>query len=332
MAKSLVIKLWVVFCLLGLSVGFFVISQSCAAVDNNSSSSENNDANKADSVPSQEKPIVIWSHNSWYGSIPALETVLSSGLITHVLVGYMHRNDYRPKDGPNIRKSIEIVKKSGAKLIWCRPLWEYYAVENSKFEDLFDSSRYIREIRNLRGEGREIGADFIAFDTESSGSSPMRRIFISNNRVILNDRDHRRLELVIEQVIKTTGKIDFILPAGYWGYPGHNHPYDVLAKLGKLRIAENTYYDNMRAINAIKYPYEIFGVHLDILKENKRNKYNTYFLPYEIFERSDLWSDKKGIFLYTNTKKSLAVAGELLAYSRSLPVMDRTKSSDSNSP
>ncbi len=44
-----------------------------------------------------------------------------------------------------------------------------------------------------------------------------------------------------------------------------------------------------------------------------------YFLVSDVFEKSWLWSDKKGVFLYTDRKKALAVAKELLAYANKLP-------------
>lgn len=316
-----------VIILLALILFTFIITTNISRPEDN-----DKDPNNLKTAQAREKPMIIWFHSGEQRSTLPLRTALSSGLITHVIV--MYRN---PADGPwyaerRVREAIKVVKKSDAKLIWGRTLWAWYKIENSRYSDLFDPSHYIREIQNVKAEAKAIGADFTALDTEPYGNSPMRPYMISSKRVFLSNKQHEQLKLVIKKVVRTTGKIDFIFPAGWWGYPGHNHPYDILATLGKLRIAENTYYDNMRAINAIKYPYEIFGVHLNMVKKNEQNPHNTYFLPHEIFERSGLWASKKGIFIYTSSKKSLAVAKELVAYSKTLPFRDSAKSSEPNRP
>ena len=49
-----------------------------------------------------------------------------------------------------------------------------------------------------------------------------------------------------------------------------------------------------------------------------------YTVP-EIFEKSQLWSAKKGLYLYSKEGESMAVAHELVKYSKSLPILDRDK-------
>lgn len=322
-----IIKSYFIICLIGVMTGFITIRQSFGQT-------AKNEPNELNPAKAKERPIIIWHRSGERTGTTALETVLSSGLITHVNVSYRSRSDGAWNSNRSIRRAIEIVKKSDAKLIWCRGLWAWYKIENARYSDLFDSNHYIREIQNVKAEAKAMGADFTALDTEPYGNSPMRPyMVISGKRTpFLSNKQHQQLKRVIRKVIQTTGKVDFIWPAGWWGYPGHNHPYDVLARLGKLRMAENTYYDNMRAINAIKYPYEIFGMYVRMSKENKDRPSIPYFLVPEIFERSQLWSNRKGVFIYTKRAESLAVAKELVAYSKTLPFRDSAKSSEPNRP
>jgi hypothetical protein len=278
---------------------------------------------------SREKPIVIWYHSGEQKNTLSLKTALSSGLITHVIIKYRNPSDDTWHSKKWVREAIEIVKKSEAKLVWGRDLWARWLVKDAKFADLFDSQYYIKQIHILRAEAKEMGADFVFLDTEPYGNSPMRPHMLIKDSVKkkkLSDQQHERLKLVIKKVIQRTGKIDFIAPAGFWGYPGHNHPWDVLAELGNLRIAENTYYDNARQRNAIKYPYEIFGAYVNATKRNDTSPHNPFFLSSEIFEKSHLWSHKKGLYLYSTTRKSLEVAQDLAAYSKTLPFRDSSKS------
>jgi hypothetical protein len=287
-----------------------------------------NDPNDSNSIQPAEKPIIIWYHSGEQNDL-SLKTALSSGLITHVIIKWRNPADGLWHAKLNVREAIKTVKKSGAKLIWGRDLWARWIVKNAKAEDLFDTQYYIKQILLLRAEAKEMGADFVFLDTEAYGNSPM--IPYMQHRIKLTDQQHEQLEQVIEKVIQTTGKIDFIAPAG-WLFPGHKHPYDVLAKLGRLRIAENTYYDNPEQTNAIKYPYEIFGVSLNTTKKHERSPHNPHFLASEIFERSQLWSGKKGVYLYTSLENSLAIAEDLVAYSKTLPFRDSAKSGEPNEP
>jgi len=286
----------------------------------------------SNTVEPMEKPIIIWYHSGEQADTMSLKTAFSSGLITHAIVKY--RN---PADGPwhaerKVREAIEVVKKSDAKLIWGRELWARWVVKDAKFADLFDPEYYIKQIQSLRAEAKEMGADLVFLDTEPYGNSPMKPYMLGENRIKLSDQQHEQLRAVIKQVVQTTGKIDFIAPAGWWGHPGHNHPWDILAELGKLRIAENTYYDNERTINALKYPYEIFGAYLNTTKKNEKYPHNPFFLASDIFEKSRLWSNRKGLYLYTTIKSSLAVAADLLAYSKTLPSRSSAESGETNHP
>ena len=322
MVKNL-IKSYFIICLIGVMAGFITTRQTFGE-------SAKNEPNELNLAKAKERPIIIWHRSGERTGTTALETVLSSGLITHVNISYRSRSDGAWNSNRSIRRAIEIVKKSDAKLIWCRGFGGCYKIENARYSDLFDSNHYIREIQNIKAEAKAMGADFTALDTEPYGNSPMRPYMVISGKLtpFLSNKQHQQLKRVIRKVIRTTGKVDFIAPAGFWGYPGHNHPYDILATLGKLRIAENTYYDNARQRNAIKYPYEIFGAYLNTTKRNDNSPHNLYFLTSEIFERSELWSNRKGVFIYTKRAESLAVAKELAAYSKTLPFRDSAKPSE----
>lgn len=266
--------------------------------------------------PPVTKPTIIWFHSGAGYSLESLKTAISSGLITHVMLTYMHRADADWKTNADVRKAIEMVKKSDVKLIWGRNLWPYYANKNIKLTDIFDPNYYAREIYHLRAEGKEMGADFVAFDTEPYADSPMKLYLKGEKRIRLTAMELQRLELVIKEVARTTGKVDFVFPAGSLDW---QHPYNILAGLGQSRIAENTYYANEKTIKAIKYPYEIFGAYVNTIRKRPENPDSPYFLVSDILDNSQLWSKRKGLFLYTDKEKVRAVAKELVAYANSLP-------------
>ena len=296
-----------------------MISRSCGELKNKVAGADRNDTNGIVSAQSREKPIIMWYHSGEQTSMLPLKTALSSGLITHVFINYRRRSDGPWYAERRVREAIKVVKKSDAKLVWGRTLWAWYKIENSRYSDLFDPSHYIREIQNVKAEAKAIGADFTALDAEAYGVSPIRAYLIGKNRLRLNKEQKKRLKLVIDKAIKVAGKVDFIAPAGS---TNHDSPYNFIAELGKNRIAERTYYDNLRTINYLKYPYQIFGMYVKISKENKDKPHNPYFLVPEIFERSELWSNRKGVLIYSRTSESLAVAKELAAYSKTLPFQD----------
>jgi hypothetical protein len=140
-------------------------------------------------------------------------------------------------------KPIEMVKKSDAKLIWCRDLWPYYANEKIKLADFFDPNYYIREVNYLRSEGKQMEADFVALDIEPYGYSPMKRYMKSKDYLTFQQRS--LLHQVIQDAIKRVGKVDFVLPAGVMDL---RHPYNILSGLGENRITESTYYFNLNRL------------------------------------------------------------------------------------
>lgn len=274
-----------------------------------------NDSNESAS-PTTSQPIIIWHWSSYYDDLKPLRLALSTGLINHVSIGMMSRRDSDYTKNSKVLSAIKMVKDSGAKLIWLRWLWPAYGIEQSRPEDLFDPNFYIQEIRFIRAEADKISADFVAFDTEPYGNSPMSAY--KKKEIILKAKDLQRLRSTIKKVIDTVGKVDFILPAGW---RGNLLPHDIIAELGTNRISEGVYYFNYRRIKRVRVPYEIFGAYVNTTRENKRYPDLPYFLISDIFDNSYLWSSKKGIWLYPRERKAEAVARELVKYARNLPAV-----------
>lgn len=291
-----------------------------ATKENLNSDSPNNHSNP-NNHPSEVrvKPIVIWHFRPLRDSLESLELVLSSGLITHVSIGAVHRKDgrfwWKKRKEPDYRKPIEIAKKYGAKTIWKRPLWPFWANEGISYETFFDVEYYIHELKLLRKEAKEMGADLVAIDVEGYGESPLRPYLVNQDKW-LSKREVERLKETIRKVVEKTGKADFVWPAG-WG--NFDHAYVALAGLGENRVSECTYYDHARRLRTLKQDYEIFGAYLNTTKKNEKLPKLPYFLPGEIFERSELWSHKKGVFLYPKSGNALAIAKVLVEYAKTLP-------------
>jgi len=313
-----------VIILLALILFTFIITTNISRPEDN-----DKNPNNLKTAQAREKPMIIWFHSAYGNSLESLKTALSSGMISHVIVLYMHRKDRDWKANQKVRKAVEMVKNSDAKLIWCRDLWPYYAINDTKYEDLFNPLYYIQEIRHLRAEAKEMGADFVGLDTEPYGNSPMKLYLKGKDRIRLNYGKRQQIKLAIEKVVQEAGKIDFILPAGSGST---DHPHNIIANLGKIRIAESTYHANEEYIKKLQYPYEIFGVYLNTVKRNEQNPKAPFVLVREIFdERPYLWSNKKGLFLYTDRNRCLAVAKDLVAYAKTLPYKNSTKAKDSKS-
>ncbi len=277
----------------------------------------------------KEKPIVIWFYGGQHKSTKSLEVALRSDLITHVMVLYMNRKDGTWYSKKAVYKAIQIVKKSDAKLIWCRSLWPYYNIEGSGKEDLFDAEYFIQEIATVRAEAKQMGADFAALDIEANANSPLKSYLGGRDRIRMKQEQLSRIELAVDAAIAKVGRVDFVLPAAS---TAKDHPWNILVKFGKLRISEHTYYDNEKFIKKLKYPYDIFGAFLSPVKANKKWPKKPYFLPSEIFEKSHYWSNKKGLFLYTSKPKSVTVAEMLVEYTQELPVISIESGSDPNQP
>jgi hypothetical protein len=259
--------------------------------------------------PPVEQPAVIWFHSVSSNSLESLKQALSSQLINHVLMLYMHRNDADWRTSEKALAAIDMVKKSKAKLIWCRDLWPYYKIEGVQAEDLFDPNYYVTEVEQLRAEAEEIGADLVALDTEPYGDSPQKKYL--KNKQAYTAGNFRTLTSTIETALKRLEKVDYILPAGS---TARTHPYNLLSQLGVNRISETTYYNRSDRVARIKYPFEIYGAYVRPYRRNAEHALLPFYLVMDVFEQSQIWSHKKGVMLYTDGKHCERTALALAQY------------------
>jgi hypothetical protein len=264
-----------------------------------------------------EPPIVIWHFNPGKDTLNSLRYALSSGIPTHVTLAVGSRaSDNFGK--PVTREAVELAKAMKCKVVLIRYLWPSIEYEGRDSSVLFDSKYYITEIRRLRTEAKKLGVDLVGLDTEPYYKAVVKPYFKGGRK--LTNRQIQNLEDVVKTVISSEGQLDFIYPAGS---VRRGHPYNILAKLGRNRISEHTYYDSKVNLKGINYPYEIFGVYINTSKQNKVHKHLPLYLVNEVFDKSHRWSGKRGLFLYSKEGNAEAVAKELLEYSRNLST--RTK-------
>ena len=258
------------------------------------------------------RPTIVWFHCVSSNSMDSLDLALASGLVTHVMVLYMHRNDADWRDA-KAQAVIERVKQSPAQLIWCRDLWPYYKNNGLTRDCIYDPDYYRQEIEQLRAEGRAMGADAVALDYEPYGSSVVKPLFKDSEQ--RKTVDLTRLQAALDQAAAAAGQVDYILPAGS---TDSTHPYNLISRLGVNRISESTYYNRADRLAKVTYPYEVFGAYVRPYEYNPDYPSLPFFTVADLFERSDLWSGKKGVFLYTDGRHSLETARTLMEYRRML--------------
>lgn len=259
----------------------------------------------------ESKPVVIWYHNVVRDNAEGLETALSSGLVTHVMVYYMHRAEVSWRASPFALESIGIVKESPAKLIWSRNLWPYRNQENIEPADFFNPDYYINEIQTIRTEAQRMGADEVALDAEAYAES----IMIKHTEGKLKPWYQDKLRLAMEQAVAAVGQIDYIYPGGHHR---SDQPYNILHRLGENRIAERTYYSDQKRYDEMKFDFEILGAYLndtvEVTKDGDIRPDLHYYLASEIFGKYRYrWAGRKGLFIYPKEGSALVVAKELVA-------------------
>lgn len=300
-------------CVLIAGVLLFAVNAMCLTDSN--SEGQRVEANEPCAYEKRPPPIIIWFHN-FIDPPEAAKLAISSGLVSHVMVKYMHRADRDWRQKKTVVEAIRIVKQSEAKLIWCRNLWPYYNIGDVRAADFFDPNYYINEIKNLRMEADEMGADFCALDLEAYGSAPMKCYTQWPDRIRLTQSQWKQLEDALAQAVETMGKVDFVLGAGSID---KTQPINVLSRLGKMRITGWTYWSNEERLDLITFEYEIFGAYINTVREDENHPKLKHYLVREIFEKSGRWSDKCGLYLLPKEKNALAMAKELVAYAESLP-------------
>ena len=268
--------------------------------------------NAVDVQPLMQPPEIIWFHSVSSNSLESLDRALASGLVSHVMVLYMHRHDADVMDD-KVQQVLKLVRARGAKFIWCRDLWPYYKNESCEATQIYDASYYVNEVFHLRKEGVLLKADAIALDCEPYGESVFRNVF--KDPAIRSRVDLTRLEEAVIEAVDQSGQVDYIFPAGS---TEARHPFNRVSRLGKNRISESTYYNLESRLRRVKYPYEIFGAYVRDTHVHPEHPLLPFFTAHALFTHSEVWSDKKGVFLYTDGPHSLEAAQSLYEYAQTI--------------
>jgi hypothetical protein len=271
------------------------------------------DANAVASRPPVARPEIIWFHCVSSNSSESLQVALASGLVSHVMVLYMHRNDADIQD-EKVRLAVKSVRAHGAKLIWCRDLWPYYKNGSCDADQIYDANYYSHEIFHLRQEAEQLKADATALDLEPYGESVFKPVF--KDPTVRSRVDLARIQEAVTAAVKDVGQVDYVLPAG--STEAH-HPLNKVSLLGKNRISESTYYNLESRLRKVKYPYEIFGAYVRTTHVHPEDPLLPFFTAEALFVHSEVWSSKRGVFIYTDGPHSLETAQSLYQFARTIP-------------
>lgn len=250
------------------------------------------------------KPVVIWFHNVPTFSLKSLDIVTKSGVIDYVLLLYLHPLD-TPLPNKKVDMAIEICRKNRVPFIWCRTLWPTYKNINLLQEKkLYEPKQYINILNQIKLEASVLGAAYSAIDTEIYAEIPLKHYYKQR----LNGELYEKISAAVQTAIAETAPVDYVLPSmGYYKM----HIYDVLVNLGKLKIAEHTYYDIPSKLADNRLPHDVFGAFLNITKKNKKHPTAQFFTVEEVFVRSNLWKNKHGIMLFTSKQLALDISMEI---------------------
>ncbi|MDH7600281.1 MAG: hypothetical protein QHH07_11715 [Sedimentisphaerales bacterium] len=260
----------------------------------------------------QATPLVIWFHAVKTNPIGSLQTALSSGIPNHVMIWYMHRLDADWQASPDARKAIELVRQAQVRLIWCRSLWPYYKDRHMGIKTLTDPQYYVEQIRMLQAEGQAMKADYVALDLEPSGASPLKGLFKGPGA--FTPQELKAIASAVQRAIGQAGQVDFVIPAGS---TQRSHPYNVLCNLGRMRICKDTYYGDAISRRP-PYEYHIFGANVSCRKWRFVQTRNQYYTIQDLFDKSQIWSDRQGLLIYAAGPDSTKVAQDLKDYSKGL--------------
>jgi hypothetical protein len=319
MWKKRAIKVFLLVAVLGVSFS------GTAALNRAESGAYDSNALPADSNSSQRpsKPMIIWwGSATLYRDVEILRLALSSGVFSHAVLA--ERNDLqRPNylSNPNFRKALSICRENKVKVIWSRWVYPSQPIRGLEPEDIFSASYYVKRIRKIKKEAKEIGADLVCLDAEPYAKSPAMKL----KSHTLTEAEFNKLTAAIKEAVKVAGQVDLVIPEGAHYKP---HLYDVTRMLGKNVMALGTYNDVPPTPE--QKPYDIFGAAVSITKENKRRPDHPYFTPREILERQELWAHKKGLFIYAMGKEDADIKLVALEFSKIKTIYPVRDSNDTN--
>jgi hypothetical protein len=216
---------------------------------------------------------------------------------------------YNPEDAPLkdqkiVMEAISVCKSHKIKIIWSRTLWPTYEVKGFKESQMTDPNYYKVFISKVRTEAQSLGAEYTAVDTEPYGYFPFQKMFGN----VLGKERFEAMQKAVDNATQKEGKFDFVLPVGG---ALKNLMYDAVIGLGKIKIAEHTYFDIPAKIHDNRRPYDVLGAYISIRKTNKAVPEAPYFTVQEILERQDLWRDRTGLMLYPKEDEIEAIADQL---------------------
>ena len=257
---------------------------------------------------------VAWGYSGARDEDRSLEVALSSKRISRVIffVGNRYTSDTLGYKSTARAWDVAVsYRRHGVLPVILRGLWrtQPHGAETD-VDILTDPSFYMREIKALRAEARSLGGSLCGFDTEGHGPTPIGDLF--------REKKHSRplflqIEAAVLAAVAEVGPVDYVFPAGSFR---RDHPYAALANIGKLRIADGTYWDRDPQPE-IPYTYHLRGMYANTSKTHERHATLEYYLPSEIFGvHRELWhANGGGLFIWPRENRALPIARYLKTWS-----------------
>lgn len=302
-----------------LITGIFLFAVNLMCLTDSNGKGQHIETNKPYPHEKRQRPIIIWFHNaaSKKTNAQVLEKAISNGIVSHVLLLYLHPLD-APLKGPvlvKVREAVEVCKKYKTKIIWFRTLWPTYKVKSFTEQMLYDENYYASLIRIIREEAQTLKADYVGIDTEPYGYFPYKKKF---KKQPLSQKNYEQMQDAVNLAMQSVGAVDFLTPAGRL----RGKMFDAVSGLGNMKIAGFTYYDAPWTVSDPNTPFDIFGAYVSISKHNKAAPKYSYFTAREILERQKLWSHKKGVMLYPKDDEIEAIAEQISKIKEIVPRND----------
>lgn len=298
----------------------FLLISSCVAAYN--PSDPNVPAVDSNSSQTPLRPMIIWYSRRWGGGLyEPLRLATSSGVFSHVILMGLHKFDVPSYlDSPRFKKAFKLCKENNVTVIWARRLYPGHKLNGFTLKDAFEPEYYLWQIRSLKQEARKMGVNLTALDAEPYTKCPLKQFKLEGDD--LPKAEFEKISKAINIAVEAAGQVDFILPSRT---TSRQHLYNATCAIGKLAIAEYTYYDipwtHSKKLEKQR-PYDIFGAYVGVTKENKKHPHLPFFTPKEILERQYLWAHKKGLFIFAGYDNPGRVAREFLRIGAIQPVQD----------
>lgn len=270
-----------------------------ASVAGRSQSGPKKLAEESGAAQAPARPMIIWFH-AFETDPELLRLVISGGIFSHVMFRGLHEFD-RPEQvifaHPNLRKVLSLCRDNGVEVIWLRYLYPGYRFRGiTTFRSICHADYYAQRIRQVKKEGKRMGVSLVALDAEPYGQSPLKPLKLPKTYK-LTPEQYNALDNAVQAGVRAAGKVDFILPAVT---PYRRHLYNATVALGKSVISEHTYRDIPWKLKDKRRPFDVFGAYVSTKKDDPEHPDGPgpFFTPREILARQDLWTQKKGLFIF----------------------------------